>query len=244
LREVRLIPDWKILQQFELFSNCSQGDLETISGYCDLQEIGKLEYIYCEDDTVDSVYLIIKGRIELSIQASGGDRIIRLGILEDGTMFGIGEIFLDQCYTNAWSITACNMVTITKDDFKEILIRFPGVNEALLSSLSGILRNVMLRISEGTGRNDLVNYLWYLYRQWGSVDNTTITVNKHLTQGEIAEILNLSREQVNRLIQQLKKERCITWDGGQVTIDYQWLDSEISNKERVESLFHRYHPLH
>ena len=81
-------------------------------------------------DVGDKLYLIERGRVEVSVPGPLGDQV--LDTLHDGDYFGEIALLLDVPRTaNVWALGPCNLLVLSKADFQTLVQRLPRVAEQL-----------------------------------------------------------------------------------------------------------------
>ncbi|WP_372407014.1 family 2B encapsulin nanocompartment shell protein [Streptomyces luteireticuli] len=120
---VRVIPaelgELPLLHGFE-----DDAALRALAGRFEQREFAPGQVIAEQGRTVDRVHLIVRGRIEKAGSGQYGTET-RRGVLADGAFLG-GEVLADE--PGAWkftarALTACTMLTLTRDAYEEIAAR-------------------------------------------------------------------------------------------------------------------------
>ncbi|HZR99008.1 MAG TPA: cyclic nucleotide-binding domain-containing protein, partial [Chloroflexota bacterium] len=83
-----------------------------------------------QGDVGDKLYLIERGRVEVSVPGPLGDRV--LDTLHDGDYFGEIALLLDVPRTaNVRALGPCTLLALSKADFQTLVQRLPRVAEQL-----------------------------------------------------------------------------------------------------------------
>ncbi|MBF0402726.1 Crp/Fnr family transcriptional regulator [Candidatus Magnetominusculus xianensis] len=198
-----------VLKNSRVFSHLSDEELQHVISRVQIREYSKNSKFMHEGDTNNFMYLIVYGRVKISIfNAEGKETIV--AIRQGGDYFG--EMSLIDGKTN--SATVCAMektliAVIFKDDFCHLLHSQPKL-------LFGVMRELCFRLREA---NEIIERLSYnkatqklglLFKnyinRYGKKDNGSIVLTIKLTHQDIADMSGLVRETVTATINQWKTD--------------------------------------
>lgn len=105
-----------------VFEGISPRGLEQIASLAHLRGYDKDEYIFKEGDLGNSLFVVLRGKVRISREMSGmGEEA--LAVLEKGAAFG--EMALIDAFPRSADAKAhetCEVLSITKEDFEELLL--------------------------------------------------------------------------------------------------------------------------
>lgn len=202
-----------VLKHSHVFSNLSEDELRVVISRVHIREYDKNAKFMHEGDSNSYMYLIIYGRVKISLVNSEGKEMI-IAIRQSGDYFG--EMSLIDGKTN--SATVCAMektmiAVIFKEDFCHLLHSQPKL-------LFGVMRELCFRLREA---NEIIERLSYnkapqklslLFKnyinRYGRKDNGSVVLTIKLTHQEIADMSGLVRETVTATVNQWKNDGYLT----------------------------------
>jgi CRP-like cAMP-binding protein len=159
--------------------------------------------IFSEGDGGDRLYVVLEGKVKLSVSSSDGRENL-LSVQGPGEMFGELSLFDPGPRTaTATALTDCRLFGLGHEDLKEWLTGRPELAQSLLQALAQRLR----RANEAMG--DLVfadvpgrvaKALLDLSVRFGVQRGDGVHVTHDLTQEELAQLVGASRETVNKAL--------------------------------------------
>ena len=167
-----------------------------------LINIKKDEILYYENDTCDSIGIVLEGEIKISSYSYNGNEII-YNLLTKGEMFGNNLVFsVDNKYRgNVKANKDSKIYIIHKDNLIKILMNNELFLKEYLSIQSEFTKSLNTKIKLLSFDNAKERLLFYL-----SINNNKVKL-KSVTH--LAHELYLSREATSRLISSLVNERII-----------------------------------
>ncbi|MBF0458343.1 MAG: Crp/Fnr family transcriptional regulator [Nitrospirae bacterium] len=202
-----------VLKHSPVFSNLSEDELLHVISRVHVREYDKNAKFMHEGDSNSFMYLIIYGRVKISLVNAEGKEMI-IAIRQSGDYFG--EMSLIDGKTNSASVCAMEktmIAVIFKEDFCHLLNTQPKL-------LLGMMRELCFRLREA---NEIIERLSYnkapqklslLFRnyinRYGRKDNDSIVLTIKLTHQEIADMSGLVRETVTATVNQWKNDGYLT----------------------------------
>jgi CRP-like cAMP-binding protein len=113
--------DRTLFSQSGIFKDLDDDEIEGVGEICDAVELGVGEYVFHEGDEGDRLYIIERGEVRLSRKIPGvGEEAI--AVLRRGACFGDMSV-LDYSSRSMDAIvhSRCRLLTISRDDFRELL---------------------------------------------------------------------------------------------------------------------------
>ncbi|SKA75438.1 transcriptional regulator, Crp/Fnr family [Caloramator quimbayensis] len=172
----------------------------------------KDEVVLKEDIVDDYFYFIEKGKVVLTKQNYYGKKSC-YGYLTEGDFFGysafsylsevVGYKALTNCYIYAIEVKAAKELVSQSEEFKN------EVHYIFVDTL----RTLTLRqgsLASGECKTSFVNFIFEYFKNYSKIDEKgNIVVNLDLTLSQIAEILNMTRETLSRILAEMKKDKII-----------------------------------
>ncbi|MGE7622540.1 Crp/Fnr family transcriptional regulator [Viridibacillus sp. NPDC096237] len=188
--------------------------------------------IFLEGDRTQDVFFVVSGKVRISKEtASGKELTIR--ICSSNNLIGESTIFssLDYNSTTATAMEPTTILTIDNNMLELYLSQEPSLMIACLRWIQlqnmksqSRLRDLLLHGKKGA----LFSTLIRLANTYGEkLDDGSIHINYKLTNNELANLCATSREVINRMLNDLKKNNIITFDKSTITIlNLQFLKDE------------------
>ena len=127
------------LKSFPYTSGLDSVQLELFSSFVELLEFEPETTVFKEGDVGDSVYFILSGELNVSMDCDWGEDI-KIATLTDGSVFG--EMSLIDELPRSASITArtkSSVIKLNKTNFEMILEKHPAIGITLLKGLAQIV---------------------------------------------------------------------------------------------------------
>ncbi|MDZ5470318.1 Crp/Fnr family transcriptional regulator [Bacillus sp. 31A1R] len=197
-----------------------------------IRRIEKGTYLFHEGQIAKELYLVLSGKIQLSKMVPDG-RELTIRMCSEGDLIGELVIFCeDQNYMlNAKINESGEVAVISKKELEEKL----GENHALalefMKWFSGQYRRTQTKFRDlilHGKKGALYSTLIRLSNSYGMKCLEGIMIDTPLTNQELANFCGTSREVVNRLLSDLRKNEVISIEKGIITIhDLEYLKIEI-----------------
>ena len=214
-----------LLRQVPLFSGLHEEDIQSLIGAVTRRKYPRDAVIFFESDPGDAMFMIIAGRVKVTILSDDGREII-LSILSDRDFFGEMAL-LDNEPRSATAIAVqdTEVAVIHQKDFLSIVEKRPRVAINLLSALSDRLRKAnhqigSLALLDVYGR--VAGVLLEMARDTGIRLKDGRIRFRRPTHQEIANMIGATRETVSRTISDLHRQGYIEISGKNVVIQDQF----------------------
>jgi len=198
----------EILAESHLFGGLDDKVLDALSQGSHVRPIRADSYLFLQGDPTGTMFLIVEGRVAIEqTTQDGGTRHIT--VRNPGEL--IGEISLFERTTrtaDARTMVDSTILRLDGEHVKEVLHRYPSLGERFILLLSQKLHQAMQRIEDLDNKLQIrvAKLLMNEAKDRGTkVDGVGIEFHPPLSQGTIAQRLNVSRESVNREISSLKR---------------------------------------
>ncbi|MBF0706120.1 Crp/Fnr family transcriptional regulator [Alkalihalobacillus hwajinpoensis] len=186
------------------------------------QQVKRGETIYWEGNESNHIYYLISGAVKLTKSSDEGKDLV-LYHFQAGDLFG--EFHDDSHAQNSFSaeaMTDCSLGIIQQKDLETILwqngdlaIEFMKWMGYMQRFTQTKLRDLMFFGKHGALASTLIR----IANTYGVEEGPSIRMTTKFTNTELADLIGATRETVNRMLNQLKKDEIIAYDGGAILIE-------------------------
>lgn len=180
------------------------------------------ESLFAEGQDPKCVFVLCSGRVKLTVSSREGKTAI-LRIAGPGEILGLSAAMSGIPHeTSAEAVEFCRVQAIRVGDFLGFLQRYPDASAEATNCLLRDYRVALNNICRLALPNTVSGRLASLLLEWlDSSANSSGKSNRFivaLTQEEIANMTNTSRETVSRVLHQFQQEKLISIKGASMTI--------------------------
>ncbi len=178
-------------------------------------------HLYWEGDTADKLYYIKQGRIKITKSTDDGKQLI-LYLFREGDLFGQFDGSGHAVHTfNAEVMDDSSIGVIQLKDLEVLLWQHGDLAVEFMKWMG-----LMHRMTESKFRDLLMfgkpgalcSTLIRLSNTCGKPAGSYVEITKKITNSELAEMIGATRESVNRMLSDLKKEGIIAMENGHIVI--------------------------
>lgn len=208
------------IRDVPLLARLPDEDLKALASRGRVKRFAAGTTVFHEGDPGDAAYVVVDGRVRIS-RISGSGSEATLALVGAGDCFGDLALFDGKPRSaTATAQVVTRAFVFSRDDFVAWVRERPAASLALLETLSLRLRRTNEEVTDLVFLDlphRLAKHLATLATTHaeGSPKRPRIQV----TQGELASMLGVSRESVNKQLNQFARDRWITISRGAVTID-------------------------
>ncbi len=214
-----------LFREVPLFADLDEADLDSLLAVATRRKFPKDSVIFFEHDPGDSLFMILSGRVKVTILSDDGREII-LSVLGEKDFFGEMSL-LDNEPRSATAIAMedTEVVILHQREFLSIVERRPRVLVLMLAVLSSRLRKAnhqigSLALLDVYGRVAAV--LLEMAKESGTRLKDGRICFRRPTHQEIANMIGATRETVSRMISDLHRQGYIEISGKNVIIQGQF----------------------
>ncbi len=206
----------ELLKQVPLFASLKTSDLKRIASKLTFDMFPRDTVIFMEEDEGSSLFIIRKGRVKISRISEDGREVI-LAILKDNDFFGEMSLLDGQSRSaNVMAIEDSDVLVLRREDFMELVTKYPELSIHLLKELARRLRLSdaqikSLSLLKATSR--VAAALVQLAESTGSMEERTVTIPFIPSQKDLANMAGTSRETISRTLTQFMEEGLIKRKG-------------------------------
>ena len=211
----------ELFRQVPLFSGLEDEDLSSLISVASRRKYPKDAVVFFENDLGDALYMILSGRVKVTILSDDGREII-LSMLSEHEFFGEMSLLDDEPRSaTAIALAETEILVLHQRDFLSIVEKRPRVLVNLLSVLSSRLRKANQQIGN-LALHDVYGRVARLLLEMASEDGNRQPDGRvgfrRPTHQEIANMIGATRETVSRMISDLNKQGYIEIAGKNVII--------------------------
>ncbi|MBC6995709.1 Crp/Fnr family transcriptional regulator [Neolewinella lacunae] len=176
---------------------------------------GAHQYIYLPQETADKIFLITNGRIKIGTYGNDGKEITK-AILAPGQVFGELALVGEETRRDfAYTLEETTLCVLEKSHLQKMLkerselhVYFLRLIGSRTLALEQRLENLMFKSS----RSRILEFLHELARSRGRTVGYEREVRNMLTHQEIADLTGTSRQTVNSVLNELRRQNILTFD--------------------------------
>jgi CRP-like cAMP-binding protein len=210
-----------LLAQTPLFSQFSPDELSRLVSFMRVERYPARRVLVRKGDAGTSMMVVLQGRVQICTRSEGGREFV-VNIINPGEVFG--EIaLLDGSDRTADAITmdSCELMILERRDFVPFLHDHPDACMRLLEVLckklrwtTGVLEAALFL--EGPSR--LARVLVHLASLYGQETDEGIELRIRLSQQQLANMVGMSRESINKQLGQWRDEGIVAIEEGRIRI--------------------------
>lgn len=170
-----------------------------------------------------SAYVVVEGIVRVfSISEAGEEQIVTYHVGPD--MFPVAWIFGKATSTVFFyeAVTDCRIALVDRTKFREYFMHDTERASCLVDSLSTSYAAFLLRINaleQSKARQKLLYTLYYLCQRYGMPSGSRIKISLSLTHQHLAGLVGLTRETTATQMNQLKREKLLSYNKQTYTVD-------------------------
>ncbi|MEE6178107.1 Crp/Fnr family transcriptional regulator [Mycobacterium sp. 050134] len=179
------------------------------------------QMIFAEGDPGDRVFIIVAGKVKISLQGPSGRTNLR-AIMGPADVFGELAVFDPGPRTcTATAITDVRTMWLDRATLRTWMTERPTIAEQLLRVLSRRLRNTddeLIELVSSDVAARVARQLLLLARRFGVPEGNGLRVAHELSQDEMAQLVGADRTSVNRALRNFASRGWIVLEGKAVLI--------------------------
>ena len=192
-----------LLRNVPLFSGLDETQLGVLVPMIMRSGFGRNEAIISAGDPTDSLFIVISGRLKVSMGDEQGREVI-LAILGPGEFFGEMGLLDDRPRSaSVVTLEPCELLSISKTDFKRCLAENSDLSLMVMRGLVKRLREADQKIGSLALMDVYGRVARLLLQMAEDVDGEKVVVKK-LSKQDIAKMIGASREMVSRVMKDLE----------------------------------------
>lgn len=203
-----------------VFAGLGESDLHALAAVMGHREYPKGSFIITKDDQSSVMYLLLSGRVKVSIASPEGKELA-LSYLDAPSYFGeMGALEGSPRTADVIATTEVEVLTVEAKDLAYVFSIRPEVAIALVATMSSRLRELIARL-EGMAFHDATHRVQrvLLNVATASYETRGVPVIEGLTHYEIATLAGTSRETASRVISNLCRDGVVATKGRKIVVD-------------------------
>lgn len=206
-------------------------NVDRIHGIMTIKKIKAGNYLFHDPDFTNNLYLILKGRMQLTKITSEGLKLI-FAVKQEGDLVETSAFFGTRYRTSfVLPLLDCTVGVIRYDDLEALWHRHPDLAIPFMRWMTleqriaqSKMRDLMLYGKVGA----LYSVLIRLSNSHGTQTDEGIRIHLKLTHQDLANFIGATRESVNRILGDLKRKGILSMTQGHILIhDLQHLKDSI-----------------
>ena len=213
--------DEELLRTVPIFSELSEADIASLGRLTSRRACPKDTVVFFENEEGDSFFIIVDGRIKVTILGDDGREVI-LSVLGRGDFFGEMAL-LDNEPRSATAIAAeeTELLCLHRTDLQSVLADNRAILTSFIRVLTSRLRKANHQIStlallDVYGR--VARVIMEMAKEEGRRLKDGRIAFRRATHQEIANRIGTTRETVTRMLKDLERQGLIHIDGKEVVV--------------------------
>ena len=193
----------EILSKFPLFSGLEPEYLSTVAAIAVPKRISKKAVLFREGEEAKGFYLLLKGRIKLSMVSSSGKEQI-LHFVHEGQSFAEAALYMNKSYpATAEAIEASQLFYIPSGALSNAMSSDPGLAMNLIAHLARYLQLLTRKVEELSLMDATSRLAHHLLN---NMETATGLVRLGAGKGQTASSLGMAVETFSRTLTKFKDE--------------------------------------
>lgn len=211
----------RLLRGSFIFRDVDESAVDRLAGVAQLRSLERGQLLFSQGDDGNALYAVASGLVRIWIGGAAGKELT-LAMMEPGDVFG--EIALLDGLSRTTSATAaadCTLLVLSRAPFLEVLRADGNLAQHLIELLCERMRNNTETISDFAFldlRGRLARKLHELAIAHGEQTKTGILIGLKLSQSELAQMLGVTREAVNKQLHAWADKHVLRLDKGKVVV--------------------------
>ncbi len=206
-----------VLKSVPMFASFAENQLRMLVPVVTRRSAPRGSVIMAEGDRVDSLYIVLSGRLKVMMGEANGKEVI-LGIIGPGEFFGeMGLIDERPRSASVIAIEPCELLSVTRRDFKKCLVENTEVAMTVLRVLVRRLREADRKIGS-LAMLDVYGRVARLLLDMSENVNGEKVVTRRLPKQDIAKMIGASREMVSLVMKDLQMSGYIEVRGSTIVL--------------------------
>ena len=209
------------IQQKGIDQVLSAESLDKLKSIMYTKKVEKGAYLFWEGEAADKLYFVLSGRVRTTKNSDSG-RNFTIYLHQQGDLFGQLDPFQDSVHSFSAEVTESGTIGIIQRKDLEVLLWQHGDLAVEFMKWMGLMH----RITQTKFRDLLMfgkpgaicSLLIRLSNTYGITVDQGIYIELKINNSEMADMIGATRESVNRMLSDLKKDEVIEYQGGHLII--------------------------
>ncbi|MEO1251421.1 MAG: Crp/Fnr family transcriptional regulator [Pseudomonadota bacterium] len=210
------------LRRHAFFAALSDDQLEGLLSAARATVFSSRKQIFAQGDESDCLYIILSGRIKISVYSDAGKETVLAFIGENEILGEMGVFDGGARSASATTLDETRAMRLSRQDIVNFLKDNPSVALHIIAALSQRLRETNKHLEDIAtlpGAPRLARALLRLSELYGSdQEDGSVRIDIKVSQGNLGAHAGLMRENVNRQMKVWQSEGVIKNEGGVITL--------------------------
>jgi len=213
----------ELLSRIWLFSELGDAEIDLLAQIASKRRYEARKVIVRQGDTEGDLFAVLRGHLKVSANDRHGHEIV-INLMQPFEVFG--EIaFLDGGARSATvtALDSCELLVIRRAEFQLLLRRSPAISSSLLTVLAKHVRRLTERAEDSAFldvKSRLAKRLVDLADEFGTpLGPHQVLLRVRLSQQELGDMVQATRESVNKCLREWTREGIIQRNGRQLVIE-------------------------
>jgi CRP/FNR family transcriptional regulator, nitrogen oxide reductase regulator len=201
-----------VLARARYLQGLSQDELADVDRRMDVRGYDTDEPLYRAGEPASRLFVLATGTVKL-LRATAEGQDVLIDVLAPGDLFGTLSTLGDPAYPDtAQALSVACALSITADDFRQVMRRHPSVALAVLDDLAHRLEQSRQRVthmSAGTVEQRVAAALLRLVTVVGEPRDGGVLLQVPLTRADLASMAGTTTESASRAMSRLRSDRIV-----------------------------------
>jgi CRP/FNR family cyclic AMP-dependent transcriptional regulator len=190
---------------------------ELLFSGCKIERYAAGQHLFVQEDIADRVYGVISGTVEISLYSAGGKKLVANIELPQALIGEIGALDGRPRTATAICLRDCELVSISRTQLFDRIEKHPALARAMIELLCARLRWVSGQLGDQAFLGIEARLAKRLLFLSGMMSDPTGWIP--ISQSELAEFLGVTRESVNKALNEWRNRSIISMKRGGVHIE-------------------------
>lgn len=219
----------RLLRGHFLLAQMSDKDLSRIAAFSHLAEFERDAVVFRQGDRDNDLMILASGRVKMSATSNDGRELL-VNIVEEGHQFGeIAVIDGNPRSYDATTLAQSEILVVPRKVLIPFLRSRPKLCLIFLMTLCERLRRSESQVQASAflgGGPRLARQLLHLARLHGRQDRKSVSIDLPISQSELASLVGVSRETINRQLCKWRRAGIISFRGSSYVVhDSKYLEN-------------------
>jgi CRP/FNR family cyclic AMP-dependent transcriptional regulator len=208
-------------QRLQFFSGLEPGEVKQVVEPARILRKGRGEFVYTQGDPADSVYVLNKGRVKLSVLAESGKEFA-IDLIQQGELFGEFALIDEASRSNmVQAIDDVRMWVFDKLDFVRLLESQPKLALNYIRMAGDRRRRMEKKLSDITSKDVSSRICELLYELSGDAPDAKREERGSLIplmQHDVASLIGAARQTTTSILNDLERRHIIELGHGWIRL--------------------------
>lgn len=204
----------EILQGVELFAAAAAADLALLAQACSPRRLARGQVLFVEGEPSEHLYVVVEGRLKVLLSSTHGDDLV-LAVLEPGDSLGELSVLDEHPRSaSAEALEASTLLAVPADAVRELLLRSADSTLIWAQALAVTVR----RLTGSTADLVFLDLPRRLAKLLVDRADSEQRVSLGMSQSEVAALLGVTRQSLNRALSGLTRRGWVQVDGSALVL--------------------------